>query len=713
MDPESNKNTVKVGSRDSRLALLQVDEIETLLKKKGAALKFARKVYRTTGDKDKTTSLIANTADDFFTDTLDEAVLDREIDIAIHSAKDLPQKIRDGVEIFALTQSPDETDAFVGKTTFDHLPKGARVATSSLLRQQEVRRLRPDIKTVDIRGTIEERIRRMEEGRCDGLIVAAVALKRLGLQKYIQNIMPWEATPLQGQLAVAGRKDDTPLKELFACIDVRRTYGRVMLVGAGPGDPELITLKGIRALKDANCVFYDYLIPKEILDYAKKAEKIYVGKRKGAHTMPQEELNRRLRQKAVKGRRVVRLKGGDPLVFGRGADEISYLRSYHIEVEVIPGVSSATGVPSHLGIPLTARQTASSVAFVSGYAHGEKGTERRQLHIPRADTLVFLMGLTKLDKIVQSLSAAKWPSDTPVIVISKGTCPDEKIISATLKDIRRKVHKECLPPPALIVAGETVRFWQEGRPWRASLQAGRPRRQRILYTGTNPAKFKALGDILPFPMIQISPAKLKKAEKKKLLTNLPHYDIILFTSRFAVQYFFEILKEEHYPLPRLREKTFAAIGRETAQELVEQRIRNVLTAPEETSQGLFKAMLKRVNLQGKRILFPRSSLPNPYLKERLTAQGSRVEELTIYRNTKPAKRPLPKKDIGQVLFTSPSTARNFLKDYGAIPREWRILSRGPKTSEYLKKAGYSHIQKMDVINGVPDAWRPAEAPVKK
>ena len=252
-----------------------------------------------------------------------------------------------------------------------------------------------------------------------------------------------------------------------------------------------------------------------------------------------------------------------------------------------------------------------------------------------------------------------------------------------------------------------------GRPWRASLQAGRPRRQRILYTGTNPAKFKALGDILPFPMIQISPAKLKKAEKKKLLTNLPHYDIILFTSRFAVQYFFEILKEEHYPLPRLREKTFAAIGRETAQELVEQRIRNVLTAPEETSQGLFKAMLKRVNLQGKRILFPRSSLPNPYLKERLTAQGSRVEELTIYRNTKPAKRPLPKKDIGQVLFTSPSTARNFLKDYGAIPREWRILSRGPKTSEYLKKAGYSHIQKMDVINGVPDAWRPAEAPVKK
>lgn len=692
---------IKAGSRDSRLALLQVDEIETLLKKnKGIALKFARKAYRTTGDKDKTTSLVANTADDFFTDTLDQAVLGREIDVAIHSAKDLPQKIGDGLEIFALTQSPDETDAFVGKTTFDHLPRGARVATSSLLRQQEARRLRPDIKTVDIRGTLEERIQKMEEGRCDGLIVAAVALKRLGLQKYIQNIMPWEGTPLQGQLAVVGRKGDTFLKKLFACIDVRRTYGRVTLVGAGPGDPELITLKGIRALRDADCVFYDYLIPKEILDYAKKAEKIYVGKRKGAHTMPQEELNRRLRQKAVEGRRVVRLKGGDPLVFGRGADEISYLRSYHIEVAVIPGVSSATGVPSYLGIPLTARQTASSVAFVSGYAHGEKGTERRPLHIPRADTLVFLMGLTKLNQIVQSLSAAKWPSNTPVIVISKGTCPDEKIISASLKDIRRKVHKECLPPPALIVAGETVRFWQENRPWRArgfaprraSLQAGRPRRQRILYTGTNPAKFKALGDILPFPMIQISPAKLTKAEKKRLLTNLPRYDIILFTSRFAVKYFFEILKEGHYPLQRLREKTFAAIGRETAHALGEQRIRKILTASEETSQGLFKAMLKRVNLQGKRILFPRSSLPNPYLKERLTAQGSRVEELTIYRNTKPAKRPLPKEDIGQVLFTSPSTARNFLKDYGAIPRKWRILSRGPKTSEYLKKRGYSSFQ---------------------
>ncbi len=728
MDPELNKNMVKVGSRDSRLALAQVDEIEALLRENGLTLEFERKVYRTKGDNDKATSLTVNTADDFFTDTLDHALRDREIDIAIHSAKDMPQTLREGLNIFALTKSTDETDAFVGKTTFDHLPQGARVATSSFLRQRQVKQFMPHVETVDIRGTIEERIRQMEEGYCEGVIVATVALKRLGLERYIQNIMPWEGTPLQGQLAVVGRKNDARLKELFACIDVRRSYGRVVLVGAGPGDPELFTLKGIRALKNADCVFYDYLIPKEILGYATRAEKIYVGKRKGAQTIPQEELNQRLRRKAVEGKNVVRLKGGDPLIFGRGADEISYLRSYHIEVEVIPGVSSATAVPSHLGIPLTARQIASSVAFVSGYREGEKGGGRGPLDIPRADTLVFLMGLTKLDQIVQALEAAGWPADTPVIVISKGTMPDEKVVSAALKDIQQKVKEESLEPPAIIVAGETVRFWSTDT----------PRTEYILYTGTNPERFKSLGHFIHFPMIEISAARPEDDRTKTLLTNLAIYDIILFTSRFAVKYFFELLEEQtegsaptfsategryaeptvaaqqvgaptkpkvprsesvgtkqNYALAGLREKTFVAIGRETAQALAGHGIHPALTAMTETSQGLFQEMSKRFELRGKKILFPRSSLPNPYLKEKLTQEGSRVDELTVYINTKPAKRPLPKEDIVRILFTSPSTVRNFLEDYGAIPQEWRILSRGPKTSEYLRQAGYSHCQEIE------------------
>ncbi len=673
---------IRVGSRASRLAVVQVDEIQSLLKGKGIRDVFEHKTYSTRGDRDKTTSLTANAGDDFFTDTLDDALLSGEIDAAIHSAKDLPQTLREGLTVFALTASPDETDAFVGKTTFDQLPAGAKVATSSVLRQQQVKELNPELETVDIRGTIEERIRKMEEGYCDGIIAATVALKRLGLEKHIRNIMPWEATPLQGQLAVVGRANDPAFEDLFAPIDTRRSYGTVRLVGAGPGDPDLITVKGIKALGNADCVFYDYLVDKDLLDYAPKAEKIYAGKRKGAHAMPQEELNRLLRRKAMEGKTVVRLKGGDPLVFGRGADEIDYLRQYHIRVEVISGVSSATGIPSRLGIPLTARDISSSVAFVSGYRQGEKETGQDILDIPRAGTLVFLMGLTKLEQIVRSLEAAGWSSQTPVMIISKGTCPEEKIVRGTLADIRQKAKDEPLDPPVLIIAGETLRFY---RPARAP---------RVLYTGTDPRQFHAAGEVIPFPMIEITPAKLTGGQTKTLMTNLSGYDIILFTSKFGVKYFFELLAREGYAAEKLSPKIFVAIGQATAKALAQEGVSVALAASVETSEGLFREMAEKFELRGKKILFPRSALSNPHLKQNLTAQGARVDELIVYDNTPPANRPLPVPEaaVDEVVFTSPSTARNFLAAYGRIPRHWRISSRGPATSAFLREAGYTDFE---------------------
>lgn len=681
-----SRTQLRAGSRASKLALVQMDEVRSLLKKKGVKISFNLKTYSTRGDKNKTVSLTTSPADDFFTDTLDAALLNNEIDVAIHSAKDLPQTLRGGLSIFALTRGLDETDAFIGKTAFDRLPAGSKVATSSLLRQQQVKALNPQIETVDIRGTIEERIQKMRDGYCDGLVVATAALKRLGLEKHIRDIMPWEAAPLQGQLAVVGRTEDTALEKLFIPIDVRRDYGRVFLVGAGPGDPELITIKGIRALEAAECVFHDYLVPAQLLDHAPHAEKIYAGKRKGSHAMPQEELNRLMRQKATAGKTVVRLKGGDPLVFGRGADEIAYLRRCHIETEVIPGISSATGIPSRLGIPLTARGVAATVAFVSGYKHGEDETRPVPLDIPRADTLVFLMGLTKLDQIVESLEKSRRPGQTPVMVISKGTSPQEKIVSGTLSDIRQKVKEDPLEPPVLIVVGETLKFYRESRET--------SRWERILYTGSDPGEFRARAGVIPFPMIEITPAKLTAGRIKTLLTNLIRYDIILFTSKFGVKYFFELLAGEKYAAKKLGKKTFVAIGQSTAKALAHQGISVALVARVETSEGLFDEMTKKFKLRGKKILFPRSNLPNPYLKQKLTEAGSRVDELTIYKNAKPAKRPLPKTGIDKILFTSPSTVRNFIEDHGAVPADWRILSRGPLTSVFLREAGYTDFEEL-------------------
>lgn len=675
---------IRTGSRSSRLARVQVDEIEALLKEHGLSPVLERRFYATQGDRDKTTPLIANTIDDFFTDTLDEALLKKEIDVAIHSAKDLPRKMREGLDIFALTKSPDETDAFIGNVSFDRLPAGAKVATSSPLRREQVKRLNPGVEPVDIRGTIEERIQKVKDGYCDGVIVATVALKRLGLQQHIQNVMPWEAAPLQGQLAVVGRAGDTELKRLFSAIDVRRFYGKVLLVGAGPGDPKLLTVRGMEALRTADCVFYDYLVCERLLEYAPDAEKIYAGKRKGDHSMPQEEVNRRLRQKAVEGRIVVRLKGGDPLIFGRGAEEMEYLRAYHVPVEVVPGVSSATGVPSRLGVPLTARGIASSVAFVSGYERDEDHHAPRPVRIPAADTIVILMGLTKLETIIQSLYEAHWREDTPVMVISKGTRADEKTVVGRLKDIQQKVTQEGLRPPALIIVGATVDLWR----------GNSTAQENILYTGTDPETVSALGNIIHFPMISISPAPFSREETSAFLAKLAQCGMILLTSRFGVQYFFAVLEASGYDVSRLKEKDFVVIGRATSSALRRYGFEPVLTAQVETSEGLLEEMTRKFDVGGKRILFPRSALPNPYLKRELTRRGAVVDEVTVYLNIKPSKRSLPREPIDAVFFASPSAARNFLEDYGRVPGGWRILSRGPRTSEYLKEAGYTSIEEI-------------------
>lgn len=658
---------IKVGSRESPLALAQVKEIFSLL---GGALPYELATFATRGDKDKATSLTAvEVPDDFFTDALDAAVLDKTIDAAVHSAKDLPRDLPDGLEVFALTAALDETDAFVSRAKLGALPAGARVGTSSLLRKEALLAINPGVSVVDVRGNIGERLKLVEDGKLDGVIVAACALKRLGLAHVIKEILPWETTALQGQLAVVGRRGDASLQKIFAAIDVRKTYGRVVLVGAGPGDPDLITVKGIKALKKSDCVFYDYLADKELLNYAPRAEKIYAGRRKGAHTISQSELCRMMRQKVVTGKNVARLKGGDPLIFGRGADEIEYFRSYHIDIEIIPGISSATGILSGMGVPLTARGVSSSVAFVSGHEESEK--EPQPVKIPKADTIVFFMGLTKLGAILQSLRADKWDEKTPVMIISKGTRADERILTSTIADIEQAASQEQLEPPALIVVGQTIKFWKETS------------NANTLYLGTNPQKYRVLGHVIHWPMIDIKPAAIPS----RILLELNDYDTVLFTSRYAVKYFLDWLMMEKFDLRKLAGKELAAIGEDTALCLRTYDLEPSIVADEETSEG-FLVKLEKLSLKNRRVLFPRSSLPNPFLKTELEKRGAKVIELTVYENTAVDKKDLPAAAIDQVVFTSPSTVKNFLNNYGSIPQSWRILSKGPRTQQALREAGY-------------------------
>ncbi len=666
---------LKIGSRSSALALVQVDEVLGLLRNKGQAFDAKLIKFATAGDKDKTTSLTANPGDNFFTDTLDAALLKGEIDFAIHSAKDLPKCLPQGLSILALTQGLNDKDAWVGQCHWKDLPKGAKVGTSSVLRQSQVLQLRPDVQIVDIRGTIGERIELIKQGKIDGAIIAACALTRLGLANEIKDLFPWEGMPLQGQLAVVGRRDDAALAQLFKSIDIRQRYGKVILVGAGPGDPELITVKGIKALETADCVFYDYLADKQLLSYSPEAEHIYVGKRKGEHSMPQVELSRLLKEKAINGKRVVRLKGGDPLIFGRGAEEINYLRDYHIEVEVVPGVSSATGIPSILGLPLTARGISSSVAFVSGHDECESRDQPNPIKIPDADTIVFLMGLTKLKFIVEALLKAGRPANLPMMIIANGTRPDEQILQSTLGGIELKVAQANLKPPALIIAGKSIDLYQPKQ------------KLNYLHCGTHPDIYHHLGRIIHFPMIEIKPAVLNQLQQKKLWQDFESADLIICTSTYAVEYFIKALLSIK-PSVNFSQKYFAVIGAHTQEALGQFGIKPFIVAKDETAQGLYEAITNLIDVDEKRILFPRSNLPNPFLKDALINKGALVAELAIYENTKPPKRDLPSVQIDGIIFTSPSTVKNFLDDYGTIPSSWRIIAKGPVTAKELESKGY-------------------------
>ncbi len=675
MFPQSKK--IIVGSRGSRLALIQVKEVFNLLEGQGQSLAYDVVTLQTQGDKDQQTPLSSNPGEDFFTDALDQALSNEQVDVTVHSAKDLAQQLPEGLEIFALTKAFDETDCLVGRAKLVDLPAGAKIGTSSTLRHQEIKKVRADVELIPIRGPIEDRLRQLKSGKLNAIVVATCALKRLGLESEIVEVLPYEATALQGQLAIVGRREDVDLKNLFSLIDARKDYGRVMLVGAGPGDPELITLKAIKALENADCVFYDFLASSQLLQYAHQAQLIYVGKRKGNHSLPQGEVCRMLREQARSGKNVVRLKGGDPMVFGRGAEEMLYLQNYHIEVEVIPGVSSATGLPSHLGIPLTARGISSSVAFVSGHGPAEMSDDPQPIAIPEADTLVFFMGLTKLSDIVEALLLKGWKPSTPVIVIESGTTAQEKIVDGTLQDIQKRVGEQGLKPPALIMVGETVRFYR-GR---------QQKKNHILYLGTNPQKYQALGQLVHHPMIELIENPLTPQQIDQLREDLQKCDLVLLTSRFAVRFFMSLLKK-HNLTDLLSMKKIAVIGRDTEQALEQFGYEAKVVADEESSEGFLRELQENFDLRGSRILFPRSALPNPFLIKELRSRGSEVYEYPVYQNKKPERKELPKGKFDQIIFTSPSTVVNYLRDHGPIPKDWEIVCKGPLTQKCLHDAGY-------------------------
>lgn len=479
---------------------------------------------------------------------------------------------------------------------------------------------------------------------------------------------------------------------------------KVYLVGAGPGDPGLITLKGIECIKKADVVIYDNLINKKLLEYAKKdAKLIYAGKSGKFHTMEQKEINRLIiRETRTHGKNVVRLKGGDPIIFGRGAEELEVLAKNKIKFEVVPGVSSAIAGPIYAGIPLTHREFASSVCFVTGQEDIEKKESGINWEsIAGIDTTVILMGITNLKEILNKFIKSGKSLNTPVAIIQNATTGNQKVVTGNFKNIEEKARKSKITAPAIIVIGKVVDLRKKLN-WFVPSEPPVLRRlsgktivvtRSLKQAGIFSSMLEIEGaNVIEFPTIKIIPYKINKKIKVSL-NNLDKYDIVIFTSVNGVEIFMDMLdsigKKEI-----LRKKKIYAIGPITAKAISESGFLLKGIPSEYRAEGILSII---GDVKNRRILIPRAKESREILVKDLRAKGAFVNELPIYNVEIEKNVPdkflenLKNKKINCITFTSSSTVRNFDRLVGRFRKnlkDVKIASIGPITSDTLRKSGY-------------------------
>jgi uroporphyrinogen III methyltransferase/synthase len=480
--------------------------------------------------------------------------------------------------------------------------------------------------------------------------------------------------------------------------------GRVYLVGAGPGSLDLVTLRAAKLIERAEVLVYDYLCNPALLDWAPEtAEKIYAGKTASVHTLTQDEINALLIEKARAGKTVVRLKGGDPYVFGRGGEEGIALAQAGIPFEVVPGVSSAIAAPAYAGIPVTHRNVASQVTFITGHEDPTKPESMIDwAQLARLNgTKVFLMGVERLRDIAAQLLAHGAASGTPVALVRWGTTARQETITGTLATIADLVDKSGLKPPAVTIVGEVVNLraelnWFEKLPLLGQrVVVARARRQ----AGSLSRKLARLGaDVLEIPTIRIVPREPTEAQREKVATFGQHFDWVVFSSPNGAERFFELFAGGGIDIRALGSVKIAALGPATAAYIKKLQLRVDLQPAIYTSEAL-AAAFSNADVKGQRFCLPQGSLADPALVRNLEVRGASVESWILY-DTEPetedvngARSRYLREGAHWVVFTSASTVENWhqlklIPTAGApVPK---AVSIGPVTSAKLRELGYEN-----------------------
>lgn len=647
---------IRAGTRGSALARIQVEEARAVLGRLLPGLRLDRVILGTPGDRDQQQDL-RSSPPDFFTRDLHDAVRDGRIDCAVHSAKDLEDDLPDGIDAFWLPSDMDARDALVTRPcgTLDQLPSDARIGISSDRRADYCRRRFPRARLMSVRGPIDVRLAKLDRGDYDLLIVAAAALQRLGLQSRIAQWIALDELPPpdgQGVLALAYAAGDSRFEQLRSLV-----VKPVVFAGAGPGDAGLCTEAALGALRRADVCLHDALAPPALLDrLPRHARRIDVGKRAGAHRAEQADIDRLLVMYARRGLRVVRLKGGDPGIFGRLSEEIDALSRWHLPFHIIPGVSSLSAATTGTGLLLTRRGV--SRGFVALTPRGEHGdyVPLSQAEPPRIPLACFMAG-GLLQDLSRDALARGYSPDVPVAVVVDAGSDLQQVHHATVETMAQVVPRPI--GPALVVIGHTA-----AARYLNGMAGGALRHRRVLLTCSTelqPDMIQAIldrgGRPVSRPLIRIEP----NPAAARVLATAGRYTWLVLASPSAVNALAALAAEVRLDWRRL--PRILAAGPATARRLEERGFYADLTAPRPYGAEALAAAARQVLTPEARVLRCRSDQSDDRLSDLLRAAGAAVTDCLLYRHRPSDLLPLPSCEA--VVFASGSAVRAGVMQWGA------------------------------------------------
>ena len=781
---------LRIGTRGSSLALAQASQVEQALRAAWPGLETELVILRTKGDQVQDRPLFQVGQKGVFVSEFETALLEGRIDLAVHSGKDLPARLADGLDILAVLPRADARDVLVlprrgawendgcedaALQAFAALPEGAVIGTGSLRRQLYGKRLCPQVSFRLIRGNVDSRLKKLESGGYDGIILAKAGLDRLGITERERERFLFLPIPecrflpaaCQGIIAVEGRCQDdflrlaaavddqltriafeTERRALFnfgadcsapaaaycrilkpggsdgqaqkacglwvelsvmyagrersgtaletqrlaladsLCRKVReasgqgeREAGKVWLVGAGCGGPELITVKGLSLVESCDVLLYDSLSAKELLDRPQPdCERIDVGKRYGGRAASQEEINRLLIQKAQEGKTVVRLKGGDPYVFGRGGEEMLALLEAGIACEEVPGISSAFAAPAAAGIPVTHRGLSRSVTVLTASSlmeGAEQLTEADYEALARlSGTLVILMGMHHLKELTDRLIGAGMSPSRPAAVVMEGATKKQRWVRAPLERLAEEAVRVGLKAPSVIVIGETASLHlapmsfseTDALPHGASEQqtCGPLSGARVAVTGTDGFAARLSVALRKQGAETVDLSFLETVPTEQPLPEISGFSWLVFTSPNGVRLFQKKMRQERRDLRGLAGKKIAVIGPGTGEALEESGLFYDLMPQIHDAAHLGAALAERMG-EKERALLLRSELGSPALTRELSTAGREYQDFPLYElwakpeQREEAFRRLREAQPDYLLFGSASGVRSFVE----------------------------------------------------